>query len=78
MSGQPFNACDRSTWPDTLTVPDMAAVWRVSVRTLFRLRRLGVIPDPMPDPGHPRWSKTAVVAWRDQPSMRRGCRRRAA
>ena len=46
-----------------LTRRDMAAVLRISTRSLDRRRAGGEILDPLPGPGRPRWHPAEVWAW---------------
>lgn len=46
-----------------LTRRDLAAVLRISSRTLDRMRSAGRIPDPLAGPGQPRWNAGDVDAW---------------
>ena len=45
---------------DTLDTRALCAVLDIGRTTLHERRRLGVAPEPLPMPGHPRWSKTEV------------------
>lgn len=45
---------------DTLTASDLAAVLQIDRSTLDRWRKQGDAPEPLPLPGHPRWSKEQV------------------
>jgi hypothetical protein len=42
---------------------DLAAILRVSTRTLDRRRAGGEVLDPLPGPGQPRWSASEVGKW---------------
>ena len=46
-----------------LTRRELAALLRISTRTLDRFRSAGLIPDPLPGPGQPRWPADDVAAW---------------
>ena len=46
-----------------LTRRDLAALMRVSTRTLDRLRADGDAPDPLAGRGRPRWDGADVDAW---------------
>lgn len=64
-----------------LTAKDVAAVLRVSIRTLYRLKDAGAIPLPKKVAGSKlaRWSRAEVESWvRDgMPSCRAAVRREA-
>lgn len=73
---------NRSTWPEVLTVQDVAAIWRLSVYTVNRMVCKGLFV-PAPNEGHPRrWRKDDVVRWleRRTPAVdsRRGAFSRAS
>ncbi len=42
---------------------DLARVLRCKPRTIQRLKRARRLPDPLPIPGRPRWSRDTVMAW---------------
>lgn len=67
-----FNPCDRSTWPEVLRRPHLAAIWGLSAHRIDIKRKRGEMPDPLPS-GH-EWTKAAVCEWLDNPRSRRGCR----
>jgi hypothetical protein len=46
-----------------LTRPELAALLRVSTRTLDRQRSEGLVLDPLPGHGRPRWNADEVAAW---------------
>lgn len=46
-----------------LTRSDLAKLLRISCRTLARRRCEGLLLDPIPGPGQPRWDLDDVVAW---------------
>jgi hypothetical protein len=41
---------------------DLARILHKSERTVDRLRRAGILPEPL-TPGHPRWSRTVIERW---------------
>lgn len=47
----------------TLSKRGLAEQLGISVRTLERLRKLGVLPPPLPGFGQPRWATSAVKEW---------------
>lgn len=50
--------------PVVLGRRDIARLLGVSLSVLDRMRRSGLFPvEPLPWPGHPRWSRQAVLAW---------------
>jgi hypothetical protein len=49
--------------PVLLTRRDLAALLRLSTRSLHRRRSAGEILDPLPGPGQPRWNAEEVAAW---------------
>jgi hypothetical protein len=51
-----------STTP-LLTRQDLAALLRLSTRSLDRHRSAGGILTPLPGPGQPRWDADEVAAW---------------
>jgi hypothetical protein len=46
-----------------LTRQDLAALLRLSTRSLDRHRSAGEILAPLPGPGQPRWDADEVAAW---------------
>lgn len=46
-----------------LTRSDLAALLRVSTRSLDRQRAAGEILEQLPGPGQPRWHPREVAAW---------------
>jgi hypothetical protein len=46
-----------------LTRHDLAALLRISLRTLDRQRAAGEVLEPLAGPGQPRWLASEVVAW---------------
>lgn len=56
-----FSATDHSTWPETLTLGQMAAIWQTTARALTdRCSRGNFRPAPLE--GKPRrWSKAHVL-----------------
>jgi hypothetical protein len=46
-----------------LTRRDLAAVLKISSRSLDRFRTAGQILDPLPGPGRPRWAADEVSEW---------------
>jgi hypothetical protein len=62
--------------PDSLPLvfymDDLTAVLRRSRRRIERLNRAGRLPERLPIPGRPCWSREAVLAWLNgQPLKRR-------
>lgn len=53
---------------------DLAHAARCSVRQIERLDRAGKLPDPLPIPGRPSWSRAAVIEWLSGGTSRRGRR----
>jgi hypothetical protein len=55
------------TSPDDLSLvcykSDLAAAANRSERTIERLRRADKLPDPLPIPGRPCWSRDVILAW---------------
>ena len=49
--------------PLVLFEADWARVLRCSVRKVQRLKRARRLPEPLPIPGRPRWSRDAVLGW---------------
>lgn len=49
-----------------MTVEDIAKLLRVSVRTVWRLRRNGSLPRPVKIGGGVRWRMRDVKAWIEQ------------
>jgi predicted DNA-binding transcriptional regulator AlpA len=63
-------------YSDVLTLADMSAIFHRSERTCLELRQRGEFPEPMPQSGHPRWSKAEVIRWLNGDRVaRRGLRR---
>jgi hypothetical protein len=60
--------------PLVLYQEDLAGVLRCSVRNVQRLQRARELPDPLPIPGRPRWSRQVILAWLSGAgkNMRRG------
>ncbi len=46
-----------------LTRQDLAALLRLSTRSLDRHRSAGEVLNPLPGPGQPRWDADEVAAW---------------
>jgi hypothetical protein len=64
--------------PLVLFLADIAGLLRCDERTVSRLKRSGQLPDPLPLPGRPRWSRDAVLSWLNAGEQRpRLARRRA-
>lgn len=62
---------------ETLSAPEVAARLGISVTTLWRRRREGTAPEPLPMAGHPKWSKVTVEQFLAlEPRAIRGRRRR--
>jgi excisionase family DNA binding protein len=57
---------DRFGLPALLTVEDLAKLLRVSVRTVWRLRRNACLPHPVKIGGGVRWRISDVKAWIEQ------------
>jgi excisionase family DNA binding protein len=57
---------DRFGFPTLLTVEDLAKLLRVSVRTVWRLRRNACLPHPVKIGGGVRWRMSDVRAWIEQ------------
>ena len=52
------------TWPVTLTRSELAQIRRVSLTTLDRLRRQGLLPRELPGTGRqPMWSREVVIRY---------------
>lgn len=49
--------------PDTLTLPDLAALMRISVRHARRLVRNGDLPPPLRLGRCQRWPRPLIDAW---------------
>jgi predicted DNA-binding transcriptional regulator AlpA len=47
----------------TVTKREIATLLRKSVRTVERIIAAGALPNPLPMPGHPRWSREAIAHW---------------
>lgn len=64
--------------PAVMYEPDIAEVIgskNRNTRTVQRLKRAGALPEPLPIPGRPRWSKDSIIAWLSTGSSSRGRRR---
>ena len=46
-----------------ITRPELAALLRVSTRTLDRYRSVGGVPGPLPGSGRPVWDADDIAAW---------------
>jgi predicted DNA-binding transcriptional regulator AlpA len=72
-----INPLDRATWPETLRRCDLALIFRCSLPTIDKRRRLGFLPREVPSQSwrDVSWSKASVVEWLDNPRTRmRGVR----
>ena len=49
--------------PRLLRVADLARLMQVSVRTVWRLRSLGILPTPVRVGGSVRWERQTVETW---------------
>ena len=56
-------ATDISETPALITAADFAAILKVSVRTLWRLRSGGQVPEPVRLGGAVRWRLDEVKNW---------------
>jgi len=45
----------------TVTKREIATLLRKSVRTVQRIIAAGALPKALPMPGHPRWSREAII-----------------
>jgi hypothetical protein len=54
---------DTDGLPFVLFEEDLARVLRCNVRTVQRLDRAGLLPQRMPIPGRPRWTKPVTLDW---------------
>jgi predicted DNA-binding transcriptional regulator AlpA len=64
---------DNKSLPTVLDKTDLAQLLRKSERTIDRLHRAHILPEPL-TPGRPRWSRTAIERWLDGGTARRGRR----
>lgn len=63
-----FDPCDRSTWPETLTRAQVAAIWQKSEHTIYRRVRHGLMrPMPLRETTR-QWSKSSVIGYLDRRS----------
>jgi hypothetical protein len=65
---------DDKSLPTILNKADFARLLNKSERTIDRLQRAGVLPEPL-IPGHPRWSGTVVKLWLEGGTVSRRGRR---
>jgi hypothetical protein len=63
-----------STFPLVFFKKDLATVLRRSERTVERLDRAGLLPERLPLPGRPSWSRDTVLSWLSGGGPRRGRR----
>lgn len=52
--------------PQLLTVDDLAALLKVSNRTVWRMRSAGQLPNPIRIGGGVRWRQPEIEAWIEQ------------
>ena len=55
---------DHTPLPNVLNKSDLARLLDKSERTIDRLNRAKVLPEPLV-PGHPRWSRAVIERWMD-------------
>lgn len=56
----------------TLTKADLARVLKVSVRSVERLRRAGLLPPTVPGLKRPRFAVASIVKWLDESTQKVG------
>lgn len=49
--------------PEALTVADVAALFQVSRRQVFRMLSAGQLPRPAKSGARPRWDRKVLAAW---------------